>query len=416
MDIQLKKKHWIVRYKYYLIGGGIFIGFLIYLLIVSTAPRRLSYDVDKLEIIEVTKDRFMEYLDVEGIVQPKMTIRVNSNEAGTVDSIITDNGSLLKEGDIIMTLKNIELQRVIEEERDELAKVRLNYREKEIQMKQKITDLKRQNLETIYNLNRQAKEQIVNKEEYNIGIKSKAQYELATEDYEFNKEKTKLLQEGLTRDSILNTIQLDLLRNDLSRAEKRFARSLERLENLVVRAPIDGQLSSINVIPGEKISAGSSIGELKIIDEIKISTRVNEYYIDRVTLGLPATITYQGEKFPLKITRINPEIKDRQFEVDLLFTDKQIENIRIGKSYRLQIELEQPEEALVVSKGNFFQVTGGQWVFKVNDSGSKAIRVPISIGRQNPRQYEILEGLQSGDKIIVSGYDNFGEVQEIILK
>lgn len=416
MDIQLKKKHWAIRYKYYLIGGTIFVGFLIYLLILSAGPRRLRYEADKLEIAEVKQDRFLEYLDVEGIVQPKMTIRLNANEAGTVDSIIVDNGNMLKAGDIIMTLKNLDLQRLIEEERDELSKTRINYREKEIQMEQKIADLKRQNLETSYNLNRQTKEQVVNEEEYRIGMKSKAQYEVATEDYEFNKEKTKLLREGLTRDSILNTIQTDLLRNDLSRAEKRFERSYERLENLIVRAPVDGQLSSINVIPGEKIAAGSNIGELKIVDEIKISTKVSEYYIDRVTIGLPATITYQGERYPLKITRINPEIKDRQFEIDLLFTGKQIDNIRIGKSYRLQIELEQPEEALVVSKGNFFQSTGGQWLFKVNDSGNKATRVPISIGRQNPRQYEILEGLKAGDKVIVSGYDNFGEAQEIILK
>ena len=416
MDVKLKKKHWAVRYKYYIAGGVLFVGFLIYLLVLSAGPRRLRYDVDKLEIAEVKQDKFLEYLDVEGIVVPKLTIKLNSNEAGTVEEIIAENGSMLKAGDPILILKNQDLERTIEDERDELSKTRINYKEKEILMEQKIADLKRQNLETIYNLNRQEKEQTLNEEEFQIGMKSKAQYEVATEDFKFNKEKTKLLQEGLIRDSILNNIQNDLLRNDLIRAEKRFQRSIERLENLIVKAPIDGQLSSINVIPGEKIGAGSNIGELKVIEETKLSTKVSEYYIDRVTLGLPATITYQGEKYPLKIIRINPEIKDRQFEVDLLFTDKQIDNIRIGKSYRIQIELEQPEDALVISKGNFFQSTGGQWIFKLNESGSKAIRVPVSIGRQNPRQYEILEGLQPEDKVIITGYDNFGEAQEIILK
>ena len=133
-------------------------------------------------------------------------------------------------------------------------------------------------------------------------------------------------------------------------------------------------------------------------------------------MGLPATITYQGEKYPLKITKINPEIRDRQFEVDLVFTEKNIDNVRIGKSYRIQIELEQPEDALVIPKGNFFQTTGGQWIFRLNESGDRAKKTPISIGRQNPRQYEVLDGLKPGDRIIITGYDNFGEVEEIILK
>lgn len=414
MDIQLKKKHWIIRYKYYVIAGIILVGLLIYLIVLGVGPRRLRYDIERLDIVEVQQEKFLEYLDVEGIVQPKLIIKLNTGEAGIVKEIVAENGSMLKEGDVIMTMNNIDLERTIEDERDELLKSRINYREKEILMEQKITDLKRQNLETAYNLSRQAKEQLVNEEEFRIGMKSKAQYEVSTEDYLFNKEKNKLLQEGLVRDSILNTIQTDLLRNDLSRAEKRFERSLERLEKLIVRSPVNGQLSSINVVPGEKIGAGSNIGELKIIDEIKLSTKISEYYIDRIVPGLPAAITYQGEKYPLKITRVNPEVKERQFEVDLIFTDRQIDNIRIGKSYRIQIELEQPEDALVISKGSFFQSTGGQWIFKLNKSGDKAVRIPISIGRQNPRQYEVLDGLQVGDKVIITGYDNFGDVQEIV--
>jgi RND family efflux transporter MFP subunit len=202
----------------------------------------------------------------------------------------------------------------------------------------------------------------------------------------------------------------------LSREEKRFERSRERLNNLIVRAPFDGQLSFVSVIPGERVSTGTNIGELKIVDQIKIGTKISEYYIDRVALGLPATIAYQGGKYPLKIIRINPEIKDRQFDVDLLFTGRQPENIRIGKNYRIQIELGQPEDALVIDRGNFFPSTGGRWIFRLNEAGDKAVRTNIFIGRQNPRQYEILEGLRPGDRVITTGYDNFGDAEEIILK
>jgi RND family efflux transporter MFP subunit len=416
MDIQLKKKHPVVRYKYYILAGFVFTGFLIYLIMASAGPRRLRYDAEKLEIAEVKVDKFLEYLDVEGVVQPKLTIKLNSLEAGSVDRIVAEDGSLLKAGDTILVLTNPELIRTIEDERDNFAKQQMSYREKQIQMERKSSELKRQSLETAYKMERLSKENVLNREEYNIGIKSKAQYEVAEDEFNFNTENTKLTVEELQHDSLLNAIQLDLMNNDQNREEKRFERSRERLDNLIVRAPVAGQLSFVSVIPGERVSAGTNIGELKVVDQIKINTKVSEYYIDRIVIGLPATITYQGEKYPLKITKINPEIRDRQFEVDLVFSGRVLDNVRIGKNYRVQIELEQPEDALVIPKGNFFQTTGGQWIFKVNESGDRAKKTPIAIGRQNPRQYEVLEGLKPGEQILVTGYDNFGDAEEIILK
>jgi RND family efflux transporter MFP subunit len=416
MDIQLKKKHPVVKYKYYILAGIVFAGFLIYLIIASAGPRRLRYDADKLEIAEVKVDKFLEYLDVEGVVQPKLTIKLNSLEGGSVDRIVAEDGSLLKAGDTILVLTNPELIRTIEDERDNFAKQQMSYREKQIQMERKSSELKRQSLETAYKMERLSKENVLNREEYSIGIKSKAQYEVAEDEFNFNRENTKLTVEELQHDSLLNNIQLDLMNNDQSREEKHFERSRERLDNLIVRAPVDGQLSFVNVIPGERVGVGTNIGELKVVDQIKINTKVSEYYIDRIVIGLPATITYQGEKYPLKITKINPEIRDRQFEVDLVFSGRMLDNVRIGKNYRVQIELEQPEDALVIPKGNFFQTTGGQWIFKVNESGNTAGKTPISVGRQNPRQYEILDGLKPGDKVIITGYDNFGDAAEIILK
>ena len=416
MDIQIQKKHPIVRYKYYILAGVLFTAFLIYVIAVSTGPRRLRYEVKKVQIVEVQRDKFYEYLDVEGIVQPKLTIKLNSFESGSVERIVAEDGSMLKAGDTILVLTNTELIRTVEDERDELAKQQVSYREKQIQMERKTSELKRQSLETTYKLERLSKENVLNEEEYHIGIKSKAQYEVAADEYVFNKENTRLILEELRHDSLLNRIQTDLIRNDLTREEKRFERSRERLEKLIVRAPVDGQLSFVSAIPGERVNTGTNIGEMKVIDQIKINTRVSEYYIDRIVVGLPAAVSYQGERYLLKVTKINPEIRDRQFEVDLVFTGRMPENTRIGKNFRIQIELEQPEEAIVIPKGNFYQSTGGQWIFKLNPSGDKAVKVPISIGRQNPRQYEVLGGLNPGDRVLVTGYDNFGDAEEIVLK
>jgi len=415
MDIPIKKKHPLVKYRYYILGGVIFLAFVIYVIIAGTGPRRIRYSKENLEIVEVKQSKFMEYVDVEGIVQPKQTIKLNVLESGTVERIIAEEGSLLKAGDTILILTNPELIRTIEDERDELEKQRIAYEEKKLEMERKSSQLKRQTMETTYKLDRLSKQYRLDQEEYQIGIKSKAQLEVAEDEYNFNQKNTKMLLEELQHDSLMNNIQTGLMKSDFVSKEKRFVRGRERLDNLIVKAPLSGQLSFINVIWGERVSAGSSIGELKIIDQFKIHTRISEYYIDRIAIGLPATVYYLNKKYPLRITKINPEVKDRQFEVDLVFTEEQPDNIRIGKNYRIQIELGQPEDALVIPKGNFFQTTGGQWIFRLNNSGNKAVKTPVSIGRQNPQQYEILDGLAPGDRVIITGYDNFGEAGEVVL-
>ena len=212
----------------------------------------------------------------------------------------------------------------------------------------------------------------------------------------------------------MTDIRKELLRNDRDREFKKLKRSQERVEDLVVRAPVDGQLSFVKVTPGQQVSSGENIAEVKVLDQFKIHTSLSEYYIDRVTTGLPAAITYQGQKYMLKVTKVVPEVKDRTFEVDLVFVDDMPENVRLGKSFRVQIELGQPEKALVISRGNFYQQTGGRWIYKLNADKTKAVKVPVSIGRQNPMQYEITEGLQPGDCVITSGYDNFGEAEELV--
>jgi RND family efflux transporter MFP subunit len=379
-------------------------------------PSKLRYDAENLQIVEVAHGKFMEYIDLEGSAQPKMTIKINSLESGTVDSIVAEEGSMLKQGDIILILKNPELQRNIEDERDELDKKKINYEEKLLQMERQSSELRRNIIRTVYDLERVSKRYKLDNEEYQMGIKSKAELDVASDEFNFQQKNTSMLLNELTNDSLRNDIQVTLMKNDMEREDKKFERSRERLDKLIVRAPINGQLSFINVIYGDRVSAGANIGEQKVIDDLKISTKVSEYYIDRVTIGLPATVTYLNKKYQLKITKLNPEIKDRMFEIDLVFTNERPDNIRIGKTYRIQIELGQPEDAMIIDKGSFYQSTGGQWIFKLDKSGKKAVRTNITVGRQNPGQYEILTGLSVGDRVIVSGYNNFGEAQELVLK
>ena len=415
MDIKLKKKPWYIRYRYYLLAGGAFAIFLIYVISLSLGPRKLRVESDNIQIAEVRNGKFLEYVDVEGLVQPILTIKVNTREAGSVERIVTEEGSMMKKGDTILVLTNPDLLREIEDQRDEWENQRYSYKEREIEMEQKSLTLKQQALQTQYEMSRLQKSFGLEKEEYKMGIKSKAQLEVSEDEYNYNLKKTALQMESLKHDSAMTVVRKDLLRNELERGQKKFLRSMDRLEGLIVRAPIAGQLSYVNATPGQQVSSNSNIAEIKVLDQFKIHTQLSEYYIDRITTGLPATVNYQGKKYPLKITKVVPEVKDRMFDVDLVFTGEMPENVRVGKSFRVQIELGQPEDALVMPRGNFYQATGGQWIYKVNTSKDKAIRVPLTIGRQNPQQYEITEGLQAGDLVIVTGYDTFGEAEELIL-
>lgn len=416
MDIKIEKKPWYIRHRYYLLGGTAFVIFLIYVISLSFGPRKLRIETDNIQIAEVKNDKFMEYVDVEGLVQPILTIKINTREAGSVERIIGEEGTMMEKGDSILVLSNPDLLRSIEDQRDEWEKQRITYKEKEIEMEQKSLTLKQQTLQTQYEMNRLTKSFALDKEEYKMGIKSKAQLEVSEDEYNYKLQNSALQMESLRHDSAVTLIRKDLLKNDLEREQKKFTRSLERMNNLVVTAPIAGQLSFVKVTPGQQVASGESIAEIKVLDQYKIHTSLSEYYIDRITTGLPATINYQGKRYPLKITKVVPEVKDRMFDVDLIFTGEMPDNVRVGKSFRVQIELGQPEQAIVIPRGNFYQVTGGQWVYKVNASKTKAIKVPLTIGRQNPQQYEITEGLQPGELIVVTGYDTFGDAEELILK
>ena len=416
MDIKIEKKPWYIRHRYYLLGGIVFVIFLIYVISLSFGPRKLRIETDNIQIAEVKDDKFMEYVDVEGLILPILTIKINTREAGSVERIIGEEGTMMKKGDSILVLSNPDLLRSIEDQRDEWEKQRITYKEKEIEMEQKSLTLKQQTLQTQYEMDRLAKSFGLDKEEYKMGIKSKAQLEVSEDEYNYKLQNSALQMESLRHDSAVTIIRKDLLKNDLEREQKKFTRSLERMNNLVVTAPVAGQLSFVKVTPGQQVASGESIAEIKVLDQYKIHTSLSEYYIDRITTGLPATINYQGKRYPLKITKVVPEVKDRMFDVDLVFTGDMPDNVRVGKSFRVQIELGQPEQAIVIPRGNFYQSTGGQWIYKVNSSKTKAIKVPLTIGRQNPQQYEITEGLQPGELVVVTGYDTFGDAEELILK
>ena len=416
MDIPRKPRPWYVRYLYPMLAGIAFLAFATYMIVLSFSPRRLRLDSETCRVADVANAPFREFVDVEGIVQPIQTVQVNALESGFVERIVAEEGTMLQTGDTILILSNPELLRSTFDEQEEWQNSERNYREQEIEMQQKSITLRQQALDAEHQMAALDKLLRQSREEFRMGIKSKAELDVAEEEYRYQMKRTGLQMESLRHDSAATRLKREMLRANREASARKLSRSSGRTAHLVVRATVAGQLSYLGVVLGQQVAAGESVGAIKVLTEYKVRASLSEYYIDRITTGLPAHIQQEAQKYPLRISKVVPEVKDRNFPCDLIFTAEKPTNIRLGKSYRVQIELGKPEKCLVIPRGNFYQHTAGQWIYRLSPDGTTARKTPVKIGRQNPQQYEVLSGLQPGDKVLVSGYENLGDAEVLLLE
>ncbi len=414
MDIQLKKKPWLIRKKYYVLGGITLTAIIIFAITLQFQPdrRRISSEAS-LGIAEAQMIEFREYVEQEGIVQPMITLKVNTRISGFVERIVAEEGSLLKQGDTILVLNNPELLDEVEEKEYDLNKLLMSYREQEISAAQQSITLRKQVLQNKYELQRIAETYALSQEEFNMGVKSKAELEMARKEYEYKTATGLLEQESLHQDSAAAAVRRSLITANREQEMRRFKQTQSKRDLLVVRAPISGQLSSLQVVLGQQIGTSTAIGELKDLSNYKVNISLGEYYIDRVLSGLPATARYRGKDYPMTVRRVVPEIVNRSFSADLVFNDGKPDAIRIGQSISTQVQLGNSEETLVIPRGDFYATTGGQWIYRVVPGEKRAVRVNIRLGRQNPKHYEVIEGLCPGDQIITTGYSRYKDAEEI---
>ncbi len=415
MDIKLPPRKWYVRYRLHILAGILAVGLIVLLIKVSTGPKIIRINADSVQIAHVTAGEFLEYVNAEGTLQPIQTVKVYTREGGFVESLPLQDGALVRKGDTIMILSDPELLRTIETARENWRKQNRNFRTSMIEMDQRRITLAQNILQTKYELKRLEKEHSLALEEYRMGIRSRAQLEVADEEYNYKMETVRLQLESRRQDSILNTIRMEALEDELEESRRQLLNTESRLNDLIVTAPADGQLSGLSLEPSQRISSGTAIADIKRMDQFRMRLSINEFYIDKITVGQPATITYEKRNYPMTISSTVPEIKGGSFDVYLVFTDSMPDNARIGKSYQARIEMGGQAQSLIVPKGNFYNYTHGSWVFKVNAQHTHAVRVPVSIGRQNPRHFEILEGLEPGDEIIITGYDRIADADEVVL-
>ena len=393
--------------------GALLLVFVIYL-IARPNNKTLRVDKDTVTISSAVKGEFNDYIRISGRVQPMTTIQLSPQEGGIVEKILIEEGSPVKAGDAILILNNDNLDLQILNSEAELAEKENILRNTQIQMEQQKLDVRQNVLEYGTNVERLRRAYEQQKALYEDKLIAKEEYLKAEEDYQLALQKYNLMTERSRQDSLYRGTQIDRMEESLENMQLNMSMIRRRKSNLIVKAPIDGELGLLDVVLGQSIAAGTKIGQINSVGLYKVEAQIDEHYIDRVVAGLEATFERQGETYSTVIRKVYPEVRDGKFKADFKFDGEQPDNIRSGQTYYLNLQLGQPEEAVIIPRGTFYQKTGGKWIYVVNKEGNKAVKREIRIGRQNPQYYEVLEGLEPGERVITSGYDKYGDSDVLV--
>ena len=393
--------------------GALLAAFIIYL-IARPNNKTLRVDKDTITVSTAVKGEFNDYIRISGRVQPMTTIQLSPQEGGIVEQILIEEGSRVKAGDPILLLNNDNLDLQILNSEAELAEKENILRNTQIQMEQQKLDVRQNVLEYGTQVDRLKRAYEQQKALYEDKLIAKEEYLKAEEDYKLALQKYDLIRERSKQDSLYRGTQIDRMEESLENMLLNMSMIRKRKGNLIVKAPIDGELGLLDVVLGQSIAAGTKIGQINSVGTYKVEAQIDEHYIDRVVDGLEATFERQGDTYSTIIRKVYPEVRDGKFKADFKFDGEQPDNIRSGQTYYLNLQLGQPEEAVIIPRGTFYQKTGGKWIYVVNKEGSKAVKREIRIGRQNPQYYEVLEGLEPGEKVITSGYDTYGDSDVLV--
>ncbi|MDR2927969.1 MAG: HlyD family efflux transporter periplasmic adaptor subunit [Cytophagaceae bacterium] len=415
MDRKIEKKKGLKPKHIIIAAAAALLVFLIVKIVMSSQMSTYRADADKLTVSVVEQGSFKDYIAITGTVSPITTIYLDVDEGGKVLEKVIDEGEMVQKGDVIVRLENNDLNLQILNTESQLAYQSNELRNTLIGMEQQKISNKQQLLSIDYELVRLRRNFEQNQTLLEKGYISKEAYLQSKENYELAQRDRDLRYERMVQDSIFRENQKAQMNSSLVNMQQNLAIVRQRLEMLNVRAPENGQLGTLNVEIGQSISRGQRIGLLQILDEYKVTAQIDEHYIDRVRRELSATFERQDRVFDTEVMKVYPEVRDGRFQVDFRFTAEMPDNLRTGQTYHLKLELGQPVDALLLPRGGFFQSTGGQWVFVLDETGTTAVKRQIRIGRQNPLYYEVLEGLQAGERVITGSYEAFGNNDRIEL-
>ena len=416
MDKKIEKKPLLKRKKFWIstLSGVIFL--ILIILIITDSGSKLNVEADKITISNVAEGDFQEFIPVSGTVLPQTTYYLDAILGGNVQQKFVEEGAMLKKGDKILRLSNTDFQlSALQQESfafqqiNDARNTRLSIEQNSINLQTRLVDVNYSYLNNKQLFNRA-------KVMWEKKLISLQDYEQARDNYNHDKEQKKLAEENYQKDSVLKQSQLEQIGESIKRLQLNLGLIRENLDNLTVKAPISGQLTSLNAEVGQSKSPGSQLGQIDALDGFKVRADIDEFYIARVIKGLHATAEIDGKDFKLVVIKVFPEVKNGKFQVDMNFEGTVPGGIRRGQTLQIRLQLSERTKALLLPRGGFYQKTGGQWIFVLNYSGNEAVKRSISLGRQNPDYFEVLNGLRPGDKVITSSYDNFGDVDKLIIK
>ncbi len=418
MDIRIEKKKGLralfTKRGIPYLAGALFLLFVVWLLVRDNSST-LRVDARTISVGTVARGEFNDYIRVTGQVQPITTVQLSPLEAGIVERLVVEEGASVRKGDVLVELSNTSLTLEILNSEAELAEKQNILRNTLISMEQQKLDLRLDKVQLDLDVERKRRTWQQNEELYRSNLIAREDWLQSKEDYELAERKRELNIERQIQDSLYRTVQIEQMEDNLANMKRNMELIRQRIGNLQVKSPIDGEVGLLDVVLGQSVTSGQKIGQVNDLSDYKVEAEIDESYIDRVRAGLDATFERQDTAFTMRLRKVYPEVRNGQFRADFTFVGAHPRNIRSGQTYYLHLELGQPTDAVIIPRGSFYQSTGGAWIYVVAPEGDRAYKRRIRIGRQNPQYYEVLEGLEPGERVIVSGYENYGSNDVLIL-
>ncbi|HYF33508.1 MAG TPA: HlyD family efflux transporter periplasmic adaptor subunit [Chitinophagaceae bacterium] len=416
MDRVIAKKRWTTKRILTIagiVGLIVLIGGSYYF---TSGKSRLNVDTERITISEIKKGNFQEFIPVNGVVLPITTIYLDAIEGGRVEEKFVEDGAVLKKDQPILRLANNDLQlslanqeTAVFEVLTQMQNTRNNAEQNTIRQLNQLADVENALIEAerVYKLNKHLYQ------EKAIGLQ---EFKASENNYKYQLNRKNLTDKTLLQDSISMKQQISQMGQSYLRMQNALQLMRRKVEDLIVRSPVDGQLTALDAEIGQSKNRGERLGQIDVLSGFKVRADIDEHYISRIFNGLAGEFTFAGETYPLRIRKIYTEVTNGRFQVDMEFVDKVPKGIRRGQTLQIRLALSDETQAILLPKGGFYQQTGGNWIFKVSDNGRTAYKVDVQLGRQNPDYYEVLKGLEPGDKVVTSSYENYGTMQELVLK
>ena len=415
MDRKIEKKKWPLKRVLVFSAAGLFVLIVAYALLFGDTSASLNVETKKITVSTVERGPFQELIPVSGTVLPIKSVYMDAMDGGRIDQIFVEEGAMVKQGDSILRMTNTNLQMELMFREADLFEQMNNLRAVRLAIEQNRLNLREQMAEIDYQNGLQTRNFDRAKALHEKNVISLDEFERTRDDYEYWMTRKSLVTESQRQDSIMRDMQVQQLELSIQRMQQNFKIVRENYENLVQRAPISGQLSQLNAEIGELKSPGERLGQVDVLDGYKVRAAIDEFYISRIAIGQAGESEISGVKTKLIVSRVFPEVRDGRFEIDLQFEGAAPAGIRRGQTIQVRLALGELSEAVMIARGGFYQTTGGNWIYVVNESGDIAHKRKIRLGRQNPRMYEVLEGLEPGEQVITSSYDSFGDFEKLNL-